>query len=248
MRRIVMLAVCVPLLTLVAAVASANTVASSTLWFEGSLTDAGGGVYTGEIDMTAGYYYVTGGPGAGISTAGGFDVYAKTGGTSYISVLAPPSTYTVGVDHDGYPKTGTPWGTCDPDCGDYDRYSLKLTSDHWDLLYREASGFVANPMSGTMNWTTMSAVETDLGTSTGNGTAAAYGGGAGAWDCDWGWLIEAIPLQFSGFAVNVTPIEGDNYRVSLTPAPIPEPISMIFFGTGVVGVLGFVSRRKMRRN
>jgi len=31
-------------------------------------------------------------------------------------------------------------------------------------------------------------------------------------------------------------------------APIPEPISMIFFGTGLVGVFGFVARRKMRRN
>jgi FG-GAP repeat len=29
--------------------------------------------------------------------------------------------------------------------------------------------------------------------------------------------------------------------------PVPEPMSMIFFGTGVVGVLGFVSRRKMQR-
>ena len=28
---------------------------------------------------------------------------------------------------------------------------------------------------------------------------------------------------------------------------IPEPISLIFFGTGVVGVFGFVARRKMRR-
>ena len=28
--------------------------------------------------------------------------------------------------------------------------------------------------------------------------------------------------------------------------PIPEPISMIFFGTGVVGVLGYISRRRMR--
>jgi FG-GAP repeat/PEP-CTERM motif len=29
--------------------------------------------------------------------------------------------------------------------------------------------------------------------------------------------------------------------------PVPEPISMIFFGTGVVGVFGFVSRRKMQK-
>jgi len=29
---------------------------------------------------------------------------------------------------------------------------------------------------------------------------------------------------------------------------IPEPVSMVFFGTGVVGVLGFVARRRMRRS
>jgi len=32
------------------------------------------------------------------------------------------------------------------------------------------------------------------------------------------------------------------------PTTIPEPISMIFFGTGVVGVFGFVARRKMRKS
>ena len=31
-------------------------------------------------------------------------------------------------------------------------------------------------------------------------------------------------------------------------APIPEPISIIFFGTGIVGVAGFVARRKMRKS
>jgi FG-GAP repeat/PEP-CTERM motif len=30
--------------------------------------------------------------------------------------------------------------------------------------------------------------------------------------------------------------------------PVPEPLSMIFFGTGVVGVFGFVSRRKMQKS
>ena len=31
-------------------------------------------------------------------------------------------------------------------------------------------------------------------------------------------------------------------------AAIPEPISLIFFGTGVVGVFGFVSRKRMRKS
>ena len=41
----------------------ATTIESSTLVFEGALTDAGGGVYTGTIDATAGSYYLPGGPG-----------------------------------------------------------------------------------------------------------------------------------------------------------------------------------------
>ena len=41
----------------------ANTLESSTMHFEGTLTDVGGGIYTGTIDATAGTYYIGGGPG-----------------------------------------------------------------------------------------------------------------------------------------------------------------------------------------
>jgi len=34
---------------------------------------------------------------------------------------------------------------------------------------------------------------------------------------------------------------------AVSESPIPEPISMIFFGTGLVGVFGFVTRRRMRK-
>ena len=37
------------------------------------------------------------------------------------------------------------------------------------------------------------------------------------------------------------------YATGDAGVPIPEPISMIFFGTGLVGVAGFMKRRKMRR-
>jgi len=214
---------------------NANTVASSTMRFQGTLTDAGG-YYTGTVNMTVGQYYVPGGPGEAISSSGGFDVFAKEGGTSYISVLADPHTYTIGSDHDGYPKTGTPWGTCDPDVGDWSCYSLELTADHWYLRYKEASGFVATPMSGTMDWTSMYAAESDAGTSTGNPTSSP-GGGAGAWDCNWGWLVETIPLQYPGFKVETFNLTGtDEYTVSLTPVPLPGAVLLAMLGFGAAGL------------
>jgi hypothetical protein len=62
---------------------------------------------------------------------------------------------------------------------------------------------------------------------------------------DWSWGSEMVPLQWSSFAVAISDLGSGNYEVSLTP--IPEPVSMIFFGTGLVGVAGFMKRRKMRR-
>ena len=102
---------------LLPATADANTIASSTMHFEGALTDAGGGVYTGTIPMTAGEYYVPGGPGEAISTGGGFDVYAKEGGCAYVQGYYGTGewncqgidTAAVGSNHDAYPEGG-PWG------------------------------------------------------------------------------------------------------------------------------------------
>jgi len=39
----------------------------------------------------------------------------------------------------------------------------------------------------------------------------------------------------------------DEKRQGYLLTPIPEPISMIFFGTGLVGVVTYVSRRRMRK-
>ena len=60
----------------------------------------------------------------------------------------------------------------------------------------------------------------------------------------------------AGYASNSPPSDSylDGVEMSYTGgaatmdlAAIPEPISLIFFGTGLAGVFGFVSRRKMRR-
>ena len=223
-------------LSLVTAVpAAANSVASSTMHFEGSLTYQGGGVYTGTIPATAGTYYVAGGPGThqensawytpdGRSANGGFDVYAKYGGTAYVQGMSP-DTWTIGPDHDAYSEGG-PWGSWyDPDCADWDQYSLELTEDHWYLRYT-ATG--ESPMSGELTWYgdhTGYAAETDKGTddTTADKTDPVNypyaAGSAQEWGWNCGWGEERIPLQYPGFALQVTgPTDGGVYHVTLMPA------------------------------
>ena len=97
MALVLVLGLSVGVAMAVPAPALANSVASSTMHFHGDLTDQGGGVYTGTMPMTAGSYYNTGGPGCvggqtpdGGPCNGGFDVYAKEGGTAYAaSILCP---------------------------------------------------------------------------------------------------------------------------------------------------------------
>ena len=220
-----------------------NTVLSSTMVFEGALTKVGN-AYTGTIPMIneAGTPYGDG--------EAGFDVYAKQGACAYVQGYygitdcdctgdgVPDSdTYIVGRlgnPHDAY-TSGGPWGPWyDPDCADWNKYSLELTADHWYLRYTPTN---ESPMSGTMDWVNMYAAETDLGTQLGgHGGSAAKGGGPQAWDVDWGWGVEVIPLEFPGFHVAVEDIGSGNYRVTLTPAPGPveEIRSKAITGSGTM--------------
>jgi len=213
----------------------ANDTASSTMIFEGDLTPQDGGVYTGTIDMTEGGYYVSGGAGESISTGGGFDVYAKEGGTAYVEGMSP-ATWTIGSDHDAYSESG-PWGTWyDPDCADWNNYSLELTADHWYLRYT-ATG--ESPMSGVMYWYgdgTGYAAETDPGTlkvdhgGTSTDPTEYTAGSAQEWGWHCGWGEERIPLELPGFAVEVTP---GSYTVTLTPdeGPVRNIDTGLSYGT-----------------
>lgn len=229
--------------------ASANSIESSTMWFSGTLTfDPVTATYTGTINAIAGYYYIPGAPGTtydvvdsrwetpdGSAAIGGFDVYAKEGGTAYVEGVG---SYVIGADHDAYSSSG-PWGTWyDPDVADWVQYSLELTADHWYLRYTSTG---ESPMSGVMNWASMIATESDLGTQDGaHGGSAAQGGGAGAWDWDCGWGVEVVPLELPGFEVTVIGIGGSSYAVSMTPT-IPEPATISLLG---LGGLALLRRRK----
>ena len=243
------------LLLAVAGTAGANTVASSTMWFQETagwqLTKNPDGTYTGIIPMVR---ESTLGIGDGVN---GYDIYARQGANANFN---PGGTVPIGADHDAW---GPPWT---PDTPDWYQYSLQLTSTGWalrnhpgaanddgDPWYDNSDGDTQTaagvPMSGSMNWTTMIASETDVGqyisgTGTGlhPGWAAANGGGAGAWDMDWSWGSEVVPLQYSDFAVNVIDLGGGDYRVSLTP--VPEPVTMAGLALGIGGLARYVRKRR----
>ncbi len=244
MRKIAF-AITLLLSVLIAVPAMGNSVGSSVMEFEGTLTDAGGGVYTGTIDAVEGSWYVVGGGGEAISTAGGFDVYAEAGGCALVEGYYGTGawncdgvdTYTIGWNsydlHDAYPDSfgsNPPWGPYwNPDVPDYDNYELVLTADSWALRYKGTAQ--GTPMSGVMLWGDGYAVETDVGSYTGtvpadpdanDGGAAAHGAGAGWWDMDWTWGSDAIPLELAGFDVTIDDLGSGTYHVTFTPEALTE--------------------------
>jgi hypothetical protein len=224
--------------------AGANTIASSTMYFAGTLTDEGGGVYSGVVNMTY---------------SSPFDVYAKEGATAWFGDLQGSPVWTsqsIGSGHDAWPASN-------PDTPDWYQYSLELSfaGGQYKWALRNHPGSTEDdpwstapagvPMSGTMNWATMLASETDTGAylpGTGTaeipGGAAAYGGGAGAWDMDWSWGSEVVPLEYSDFKVSV--VWDDKFGVyEVTLTPIPEPLTLLALGSAVMGLAGYVRRRRL---
>ena len=232
MRKL-LLATALIMSVLIAAPVWANSVASSTMEFEGALTDNGDGTYSGVIPMIVG---------------GGYDIYGEEGGTAWFG--NDPGTgpvwtsQAIGSDHDA-------WPTWTPDTPDWYQYSLNLyvdgSTDKWavrnhagatetnpwyDEVFHGAGGATPKgvPMSGVMDYTNLYAAETDVGAylpATGTpeipGGAAGQGGGAGAWDMDWSWGSEMVPLEHAGFDVEITPLGGGIYHVTMTPSS-PEEV------------------------
>ena len=125
-------------------VVSANSINSSTMRFQGELTD-NGGVYNGTIPAVL-----------------GFDIYAKNGSLVQSPVSSLDGGF-VGVDHDAFPN----WTIDTPD---YTFYALNLESNNWELWYLKTEGDPSSgpnsfngtnyiPFSGTINWTSMFATE-----------------------------------------------------------------------------------------
>ena len=217
--------------------ADPTTVPSSTMVFEGTLTDNGDGTYTGILAMVDGAGETAAGLGDGV---GGYDVYAANGATAWFGDdpgSGPVWTSAAIANNDA-------WPTWDPDTPDWYQYSLNLYVDGSDYKWavrNHAGATAANPwsndptsypargvpMSGLMDWGNGYAEETDvgaylpgMGTAEIPGGAAGQGGGPHAWDMDWSWGSEMVPLEYPGFEVDITNL-GGSYRVTMMPAAAP---------------------------
>lgn len=227
---------------------SANTVETSTIYFEGELTydDTG---YIGVLPCVV---------------DGIFDIFAEEGASAWFG--DDPGTgevwteQVIGADHDAWPS----WN---PDTPDWYQYSIKFYEDsgvyYWALRNHpgatEANPWYDDaywitelppmgvPMSGVMDWYSELggyAEETDTGAylpATGTaeipGGAAGYGGGPQAWDMDWSWGSEVVPLEYPGFEVIIEEIDEGVYGVSLVPAP-NEPATIDKTMSATEGELG----------
>jgi len=242
MKRVMMILAVAGLILAVTGTAGANTIASSTMYFNGSLADEGGGIYSGVVAMIN-----EGGE------ASGYDIYARNGAAARFKDGSDEDPIQ---NHDG-------WPTWTPDTPDWYQYSLKLYQDggqyKWALRNHPGateehpwyeSGYEKDPrgvpMSGVMNWAAMCAQETDTGaylagTGTGKypGWAGDNGGGACAWDMDWSWGSEVVPLECCGFQTTITADGQGGYDVVMSPCCIPEPA-----GLGLIGLALLAVRKK----
>ncbi|MBU8871635.1 MAG: T9SS type A sorting domain-containing protein [Gemmatimonadales bacterium] len=217
------------LLLLVPAFTLGNTVASSTMQFQGDLTDNGDGTYTGVVAAVSG---------------GGFDIFAEEGALAYFG--NDPGTGVVWTTE--AIAANDAWPTWTPDTPDWYQYSISFYEEsglqRWalrnhagatetnpwnDEAFWGVGGAPARgvPMSGVVNWGSSYAAETDIGaylpemgTAEIPGGAATQGGGRAAWDMDWSWGSEVVPLATPGFSIDVQP-NGLVFDVTLTPADAP---------------------------
>lgn len=215
MKSILTLAIVV--LMLAGTSAYANTIASSTLTFQGELTVNVDGSYTGTIGATR-----------------NFDVYAKVGSTVVADGSSTLHGSAVGADHDAWPT----WSPDTPDAydetlGQHKHYALNLAGNAWEVWYVSPAGSFTqgsyagddyDPLGGTVDWT--SGVATETGQN---------------WEQQWSWGYENIQLQYPHFAVSVELINQINdtkglYNVTLTPVPVPAAMLLGVLGLGTAGL------------
>ena len=202
-----------------------TSIESGTMVFQGSL-DVSGDAYSGTIAM------VDGDGESGLADGeDGFDVYARNGSAAMYKGTGDDYVHGLVTGHDAYTTAGG-WGSeYNPDCADYEHYQLRFADGKWYLEYKtsvSAGEGIATPMSGTMDWVNMYAIEEDTGAYyAGKGTPKSSGYAhtnewvtetVAHWDMDWSWGSENIPLAFPGFSVTITETDDSEYTVVLTPA------------------------------
>ena len=137
-------------------------------------------------------------------------------------------------------------------CGDPDAVKLDVT------VWANDSGSMGSVLyelpdqdwGGSDSWNTYDLSAANLVFGPGESFYAGYTSDADAY-AEIGILVDTdVDLgRSSGINIHYGPdwqsIDGE-LLFKAQVSPIPEPVSLIFFGTGLVGVFGFVARRRMQ--
>jgi probable HAF family extracellular repeat protein len=223
--------------------------------------------YTEAPGMSQEAFLYSGGTMAGLGTLGGGTSFAQginnsgqvVGIASYHAFLWSSSTGMTdlgtlfgqsGSDAEAINSSGQVAGSCFTVGGNGSDDHAFLWSSSTGMTYL---GTLGGAYSTAYAINDMGMVVGDSETAAGQEHAFLYSGGT-MYDLNTlisplsGWtLTYADGINDQGQIIGFGLYDGSTRSFLLTPNAVPEPISMIFFGTGLVAVGGYVARRKMLR-
>jgi len=132
-----------------------------------------------------------------------------------------------------------PWYETSPDGWPKPAKGVPMSGYIDNIVYDSNTGY----LSGIAHETEVGAYISGTGTPEIPGGAANHGGGAGAWDMDWSWGSEAVPLAGGGDFYLDIHSPGEAHQVWLTP--VPEPASIIIWS--LIGGLSWLGLGVWRR-